>query len=259
MSGFNELAQGIHHWRVWHLLGSWDLRHRYARSRLGQLWLMLSTAVMIAAVALVWSLLWNEPLGQLMPFIGIGLIVWNFIIQALNECTAVLITHGYLYRNQKMNFSVSIYSVVYKNTLMLAHSLIIVAALILVFGVPINWCQLQIAPAILLTWITMLWGGYVIALACVRYRDVIQVITNWLVVIFFLTPVMWKPDFLAPEYRFIIDYNPFAQFLELLRAPFLGQPVNFHTWVMTAVIAIGGGLLSLPLIGRYRDRVIFWM
>ena len=33
---------------------------------------------------------------------------------------------------------------------------------------------------------------------------------------------MWKPDFLPREYHFIIDYNPLAQFLEMLRNPFLG-------------------------------------
>jgi ABC-type polysaccharide/polyol phosphate export permease len=93
----------------------------------------------------------------------------------------------------------------------------------------------------------------------VRYRDVIQVITNWLAILFFLTPVMWKADFLPSQYRFIIDYNPFAQFLELLRAPLLGEPVSLHTWVSTLVIAVGGAMIALPLIGRYQRRVIFWM
>ena len=39
IAGFEELLGGIHHWRVWHLLGVNDLRHRYARSKLGQFWL----------------------------------------------------------------------------------------------------------------------------------------------------------------------------------------------------------------------------
>jgi lipopolysaccharide transport system permease protein len=96
-------------------------------------------------------------------------------------------------------------------------------------------------------------------MACVRYRDIIQVITNWLLVLFFLTPVMWKPSFLPQEYHFLIDYNPLAQFLELLRNPFLGEPVSGYAWRSAAVIAFGGGLLSLAAIGRYQRRIIFWM
>ena len=258
-AGFEELMGGLRYWRVWHLLGIRELRHRYARSKLGQLWLMLSTAIMIGVLGTVWSVLFKQPVQELMPFFGTGLILWTYLSQVLTDCTAIFVTHGNLYRNQKMNFSVSIYSLVYKNTLMLAHSVIIIIVLIVAFGVPINWYQLQIVPAFVLTWITMVWAGYIIAMTCVRYRDIIQVITTWLQVLFFVTPVMWKPDFLPPQYRFIIDCNPLAQFLELLRNPFLGEPVSAYTWLSTTAIALGGGVLALAAIGRYQRRIILWM
>jgi ABC-type polysaccharide/polyol phosphate export permease len=258
-AGFEELVSGVHNWRVWHLLGVNELRNRYARSRFGQFWLILSTGTMIGALASVYSLLWNTPLHELMPFMGTSIIIWSFLGQTISECTSVFVLHGNFYRNQKMNFSVSIYSVIYKNTMILAHGLIVIVVLVLAFGVPINWWFFQIVPAVVLTWITMAWSGYVVAMVCVRYRDIIQLITTWLMVIFFITPIMWKPDFLPPRYQFVVDWNPLAQFLELLRAPFLGQPLSAHTWVMTIAIALGGGVLSLPVIGRYQRRVIFWM
>jgi lipopolysaccharide transport system permease protein len=71
--------------------------------------------------------------------------------------------------------------------------------------------------------------------------------------------VLWKPDFLSAEYHFLIDWNPFAQFLELLRNPLLGEPVRAFTWISTATIAVLGGLLAAPLIGRYERRVIYWI
>jgi lipopolysaccharide transport system permease protein len=257
--GLEEVVGGIRHWRVWHLLGVRELRHRYARSKLGQVWLMLSTAVMIGVLAGVWSLLWNQPLHEIMPFFGASLILWTYLSQMVNDCTNIFITHGNLYRNQRMNYSVSVYSVIYKNTLMLAHSVVIIVVLVVAFGVPINWYLLQLVVAFPLTWIGMVWLGYVIAMTCVRYRDIIQVVNTWMMVLFFVTPVMWKPDFLPPRYRFIVDINPMAQFLELLRNPFLGQPVSAYTWAVTALIALGGALVALPLIGRYQRRIIFWM
>jgi len=258
-AGVADLVGGIRYWRVWHLIGIRELRHRYARSKLGQLWLMLSTAAMIAILTTVFALLFNQPISQLMPFVGIGVIMWNYLSQLLLECTSIFIGQPNLYRNQKMNFSVSIYSVIYRNTIMLAHSLIIIVVLIVAFDVPVNWYLLQIVPALGLTWIAMVWLGYLIAMMCVRYRDIIQVITTWLTVIFYITPVMWKPDFLPPQYHAIIDFNPLAQFLEILRNPFLGQPVSSYAWLSTAVIALGGGLIALTVIGRYQHRIIFWM
>ena len=257
--GLEELIGGARNWRVWHLLGLYELRHRYARSWFGQFWLVLSNAMMIGGLGLVWSLLWKQPLQGLMPFLGISLIMWHFMTQVLTECTMILTTDAKYYRNQKMNFSVSIYSVVYKNTLILAHNLVIIFALISIFRVPMNWYLLQIIPAFVVTWIMLLWVGYVTAMASARYRDIIQLITTWLMVWFFVTPVMWMPDTLPREYHFIIDYNPLAQFVELLRAPFLGQPVSAYTWFVTIVTALGGCMLALPVIGRYQRRVIFWI
>jgi ABC-type polysaccharide/polyol phosphate export permease len=74
-AGLAEILDGARHWRVWHLIGSGDLRHRYVRSVLGQFWVVLSTALMIGAMSGVWSLLWNQPLDVLVPFIGIGLVI----------------------------------------------------------------------------------------------------------------------------------------------------------------------------------------
>ena len=258
-AGAEELLGGALNWRVWHLLGVSELRNRYARSRFGQVWLVLSTGTMIGALALVWSLLWNQSLHELMPFIGISIIMWNFLAQMISECTSIFAAHSNFYRNQRMNFSVSIYSIIYKNTLMLVHNLLVIIVLVVAFAVPVNMWLLQIVPGVILTWIMMLWVGYLIAMACVRYRDIIQLITTWLTVLFFITPVMWKPSFLPLKYHFIIDWNPLAQFLELLRAPFLGLPVSGHTWLVTIAVALVGGLLSLPVIGRYRSRVLFWM
>jgi ABC-type polysaccharide/polyol phosphate export permease len=258
-AGFEELLSGLRFWRVWHLLGIRELRHRYARSKLGQFWLMLSSGIMIGVLGGTWSLLWHQPLRELLPFLGTGLIVWTYLSQVLIDCTAVFVTHGNLYRNQKMNFAVSIYSVLYRNTLVLAHSLVIVVILIVLFGVPVNWYQLQIIPAFALTCITMLWTGYLVAMICVRYRDIVQVITTWLTVLFFVMPIMWKPEFLPEQYRFIINLNPLAQILEMLRNPLLGEPVGAYTWLSTATVAFGGGLFALAVIGRYHRRIVFWM
>jgi lipopolysaccharide transport system permease protein len=258
IDGVEELLGGIHHWRVAHLIGVRELRHRYARSKLGQLWLTLSTGVMIGVLSVVWSLLWNQPIHELVPFIGVSLVIWNYLSQVLIDCTGVFVGQGSLYRNQKMNFSVSIYSVIYRNTIMLGHSLSIIVVLIIAFKVPVNWYLMQIVPAFALTSIAMVWSGYLIAMICVRYRDVIQVIATWLTILIYITPVMWKPDFLPRQYHWIIEFNPLAQFLEILRNPLLGQPVSSYGWLSTTVLALGGGLIALVVIGRYKRRIIFW-
>ena len=55
-AGACDIAEGLRNWRIWHLMGTSELRRRYARSRLGQFWLTLSTAITVVTLGAVWSL-----------------------------------------------------------------------------------------------------------------------------------------------------------------------------------------------------------
>jgi ABC-type polysaccharide/polyol phosphate export permease len=257
--GFADVHHGLRQWRQWHLLGIVDLRRRYARSKVGQLWLVISMAMLIICLSSVWALLWRQPVADLMPFVGSSLIFWGYLSAVITECTNAFSSHVNIYRNQKTSFAVSIYSIIYKNTLILAHNALVIAAVILIFQVPLRWYLFQLVPGFILVWITMTWGGYLIAMVCARYRDVAQIVAIALQIAFFITPVLWKPASLPRDYQFIVNYNPFAHFLELLRNPVLGEPVNLDTWLVTVAITFGGALLALPIIGYYERRLIYWV
>jgi hypothetical protein len=69
----------------------------------------------------------------------------EFSVAGADRIPLISVTHGNLYQNQKMNFSVSIYSVIYKNTLMLTDNLVIIIVIIIIaLGVPVNWYLSQI-------------------------------------------------------------------------------------------------------------------
>jgi len=56
-----------------------------------------------------------------------------------------------------------------------------------------------------------------------------------------------------------ILYNPFAQMLELVRAPLMGGVADAHNWWgilgWTALSLVVSGLL----FARYRRRVVYWL
>jgi ABC-type polysaccharide/polyol phosphate export permease len=259
IDGLAIMAAGGMQWRIWHLLGTSELRGRYSRSRLGQAWLSLSTAITIGTLGFVWSFLWKQPMADMMPWIGTGLIVWTCVNASMTECTTILSAHGKYYLNQKMVMSVSILAVIYKNSIILLYNLPIVVLLVVAFGVPVNGYTLELVPAMILFWLTMVCAGYVVAMVCTRFRDVAQLVSNGLQVAFFVTPVLWKPDFLESHQQFIVTLNPFALYVDLLRRPLLGQPVAAEEWLAALAITAVGGLTALWLIGRYERRIIYWV
>ena len=84
-SGTTDMIEGALQWRLWYLIGSGEMRRRYARSRLGQLWIILTSAIAVSTIGLVWSYLWAQPVREILPYIAVGLVVWQLISAILIE------------------------------------------------------------------------------------------------------------------------------------------------------------------------------
>lgn len=259
MLGVADLVKGADNWRLSHLMGLGEIRRRYARSKIGQFWLTISTGIMVAALGLVWSTLWHVPIADLVPFVAISLVVWTMITGTLGEATTVFPANGSIFLNQGMSFSTAIYALVYRHLLIFLHNVPIIVITVLIFSVPAG----RLAPVALLGFacviLALVWSSYLVAIACVRFRDLTQVVQNGLMVMFFITPVLWKPDQIPPGDHYLLSLNPFAALLAVVREPLLGQLPTLYDWTAAAVVSIGGFVIALPIIGYCQRRIIYWI
>ncbi len=257
--GVQEFQAGAKSWRIAHLLGYSLLRQRYARSRLGQLWLSLSTAITVLAFGLVWSILWNQPIKVFLPYIAITHIVWGLITASLQDATTALSANGALFGNQETSFATVIYSLVYRQLIILAHNFIVIIAVWIYFKPPINSGLICFIPGLLLTILTCVFSAYLIALIATRFRDVVQLIANLLQITYLVTPVMWMPEFMPKNYSWLLTFNPFAVFLSLTRDPLLGRTVPESYWVISIGITLFLAIITPYLVGRFSKRIVFWV
>ena len=93
-----------------------------------------------------------------------------------------------------------------------------------------------------------------------REIDVPVIVNNVLGVMFWLSPVIYYPDQLSGLKRtLIVDFNPMAHILMLIRAPFLGTMPSPLNWAVAAGIAIAGWAFALLFFSRFRARVPYWL
>jgi lipopolysaccharide transport system permease protein len=258
-AGVHDILDGVRQWRIWYLLGSADMRRRYARSRLGQVWIMLSSAIMISSIGLVWSLLWRQPVNDVLPFIAVSLVVWQLVSGVLTDATTILPANSHYFFNQYMAASTIIFSALYRQLITFLLNMIFPIGLALSMGVNVTSGALLALPGLILVCVACLWMGFVVAVLCTRFRDLIQLVNSALQVAFFITPVLWKPEFLSPADQTLVLWNPLADLLAIVRDPLLGRPVSAGCWIAASLVAVGGLLLSLPIIGRFRRRIVYWL
>jgi lipopolysaccharide transport system permease protein len=101
--------------------------------------------------------------------------------------------------------------------------------------------------------------AYVVAVVCTRYRDVAQIIENVLQIGFFVTPVVWTEELIREDMRWLVDWNPFAVFLSLVRDPLLGITPSLERWRFALAIFLGTALVALLTIGRYHKRIVYYL
>ena len=258
-AALSDLVLGLAQWRVWWVLAFNDIRQRYRRSSLGQFWLTISMAVTIAGIGIIFGLIFNQKLDSYIPFLGIGLITWGLLSGLINDLANSYINAGTYLRSYRTPRSVVIYRIITRHFLVSAHNFLIVPILLILFEIPLTPTTLLAIPALAAIALNGVWIGLIIGPLSARFRDLPLVITSVLQLAFFVTPIIFRPAQLQERLWVVTHLNPFASFLEIVRAPLLGQLAEPHHYVMVTLCTLVGFVIAIPFYARFRRRIVYWL
>lgn len=254
-----DIIDGILSWRIWLLLGWQDIRLRYRRSQLGPFWLTLSMAVTVYSMGFLYGHLFKMDLQQYFPFLAAGMLIWALVATSVNESTNAFIEGAGYLKQMKLPYITFILRVMVRNIIIFAHNILAIVPIIIYCHISFGWHTLAIVWGVFIIAVNGTVYGMILAMLGARFRDIAQVIQSVIQVIFFLTPVMWMPKLLPAKYLFVMDFNPFAQFIELVRVPLMGAWPSFHTITFTLGLTIFGLIAMILLFARVRHRIIYWL
>lgn len=254
----NDISVGLGAWHVWSILGWHDIRQRYRRSVLGPFWFTLSTLIMVAVLGLLYSILLDQDITVYLPYLGVGLVIWQFISTAANEGCATLISSAHLLRQMRVPVSSYIIRMVWRNVIILLHSLPVVVILLVLLGNPLYFSAILAIPGVALLALNMVWFCLIVAVLCARYRDIAPIVGNIFQVGFFLTPVMWQVQALDGR-DWVANFNPFYHMIEVIRAPLTTGSFPLLSWIVSLAMLIGGFTLAQYIMVRCRGRITYWI
>lgn len=254
-----DLRNGLADWRIWWVLAYGDIRQRYRRSTLGQFWLTISMAALIGGIGVVYALILDQNLTDYIPYLGIGLIVWNLLSTLINELGTCFINADVHLRSYPTPRSAIIFRIITRNFLTSAHNFVIVPFLLIIFEIPVSLVTLLFIPGLFLIALNSVWIGMLLGPLCTRFRDLPQVVVNVVQLSFFVTPVIFRSGQLQGRLWAVTHLNPFASFVEVVRAPLLGEVPAAHHYAMIAFCTIAGWAVALPFYARFRSRIVYWL
>lgn len=257
-NGKTDMLEGIKAYHVWLIWGWHDIRQRYRRSVLGPFWFTLTTLIMVGALGFLYSQLLGQNISTYLPYLGVGLVVWQFISTAANEGCMSLIGSGHIIKQVRMPLTTHVCRMAWRNFIIMLHSLPVVIVFMFFFGHMLTLQIFWIIPGLLIVLLNAVWSGVVFGILCARFRDVAPIIGSLFQVCFFITPVMWQISALKGR-SWVADINPFYHLIEIVRAPVLGESVPMLSWAYSIALLIVGFAFAQYLMTRCRDRVAYWL
>lgn len=257
INGWQDIKQSLQRPALWLYLSWMDIVSRYRRTAIGPFWLVLSTFINITALGFVGASIFHYDLREFFPYIAAGMVSWSYLSTLIIEGCTVYVINAYTIQNlPTLLFSCAL-RVFVRNTIVLMHNLLVVV-LLTFFTIGLNWNIFLILPAFLICALTSVSITIILGMGCARFRDVTQIVNSLLSVVVFVTPIIWKKELLGSRV-ILADINPFTHYVEILRAPLIGQPPSMISLTFCIIFTSCLMVAAVFLLNKFRHRVPFWV
>lgn len=247
----------------WSHLAATDMKVKFRYSKLGFLWGILQPIFLTLILALVFGVIYEEPLGTLAMYILSGTVVWNLLQNCMVGGAGCLIA-GASYIRQ-FNHPITIYSLRAALFNMFSFLLECIALFfwILFTETPnLMWAVISLPATIMiytvLAWLLVTIAGYLGA----RYRDYTQISVLVMQMVYFFSPVFFKEEIFVsnPVVYSIYRYNPVTHIVNLLREPFVyGRMPGWdeYGYVFLFMMIMAG--FAFLLNRKHEKKIIFYL
>ncbi|MBB3175149.1 lipopolysaccharide transport system permease protein [Endobacter medicaginis] len=253
-----DLRASLALWRLGTTLAWTDIKGRYRGSILGPFWVTASTAVMIAALGILYAALFGQSLTDYLPFLTLSLVLWGYLSTVTTEACSCFSGAESAIRARRTPFLLLVGRIVLRNVIVLGHNVLVVVVVFALFGVHPGLTALWCLPGLVLWLLDSIAITVLLGTLGARFRDIPPIVGSLLQIAFFISPVIWKPE-LIPHAKTWMRFNPFYSLLDVIREPLLDHAVPPVVWglacVYSALLCLGAAALFL----RVRCRLAYWV
>lgn len=220
-----------------------DMKLRYKRSYLGVGWTLLNPLAQLLVFHFVFRVLFRVDTPNFSAFLFIGIVAWNWFSGALLQGTTAILENRDLIRQPGFPAALLPNVTVASHLIHFLITLPIVFLLLVVSGIDLTTRVLWLPAIIGLQYSLTLALAYLVASLHVAFRDTQYLLGIFLMLGFFMTPILYTMSIVPEAYLPLYQYNPMAHLIEAYRAVLMyGETPDL------ASLAILSGVVALMLL-----------
>ena len=191
-----------------------DLKLKYRDSVLGFVWSLANPLLLILVYSFVFGHMLRSGPPNFAYFLMVGILPWNFFAQSLMMSTGSILDNGGLIRKVALPMEVFPLATVLFNLAQFLLALIVFFPMALFFfGAPVGPAWLNFVPILALQIVFTLGLCFIVSSATVFYRDIRHFTEILLMLLFWLTPIVYDVQIAPDALRTVLYMNPLTYFI----------------------------------------------
>ncbi len=233
-----------------------DLKLKYRDSVLGFLWSLANPLLLILVYSFVFGHILRGGPPDFAYFLMVGILPWNFFAQSLMMSTGSIIDNGNLLRKVALPMEVFPVTTVLFN---LAQFVLALAVFFPMawwfFQVPAAWSWLSFLPIVALHVLFTLGMCFFVSTATVFYRDVRHFTEIFIMLIFWLTPIIYDVESAPPALKAVLYMNPLSYFILAYQdALYHNVFSSLGRWTAITSLALASLVLGCMIFAAWKTR-----
>lgn len=202
-----------------------DLKVRYKQTALGVAWIALQPLLSTVVFTLLFGGLLKVPSdgAPYALFALAALVPWQYFAGSLTRSSTSLVSSANLITKVYFPRLVIPISGVLSGLVDFAVTFVILAVLMVIYGVAPTWAALLLPAFLLLALVTALGFGMWLSALNVQYRDVNYLVPFLVQIWMYATPVVYGSTLIPERFRFLLALNPMTGVVEGFRWALLGR------------------------------------
>jgi lipopolysaccharide transport system permease protein len=224
--------------------------HRF--TMLGWAWPLARQLAQLGVLVFVFSSVLDLGIPDFPVYVFSGLVAWSWFSSGLTEASTSLIDQRHLVFQPRLPTAVLpivAVAVPFVDVLMAAPVLL----LMLILSGELHLTALLFPFVLAVQFVLMCGVAWLVAPGSVYVRDLPNIVTLALMVLFYLTPVFYSLHKIPQQFEWLLQLNPMTTLLELDRALLLGLPYP-GVWHIVGTVALAAVLAVAGWFGFARMR-----
>jgi ABC-type polysaccharide/polyol phosphate export permease len=254
-----SLCQSLINYDLYKELADAKLRARYNRTVLGPFWEIFGSLLLLLLLSFLWSKLWNVKFVNFFTYLLIGYTLWRTILSTTTDaCQLYSVTYIGVMKNVKIHPFVLAISCAYKNflTLLMNFPLII---FVLYLNNQLHFFSIFLTISFMfLFFLSSIAASFLLAVLCLKYRDLEHTIGVLLGMVFFFTPIIWNVNQLGNNISYI-NLNILYHYINFFRSGLQNGEVNLLSVIVVVTTTIFLIFLALYVSKKTHKKISYWI